>query len=375
MSGSRGPDGSYGKSYSWTLMVRARGNAPIGTQTIPITVRQQGAGEEHLYLKVRVLPGRSKQSGPRRDGEGTVTGGTGTTPPVTQNTSRTGLSARLDRGALKLVPGQMGESCTILIKGWRTGTDDQVEIFLPQESTPRGNLGNDLVAFPGSGKLDPANMGRNANGEYAYSINFRAMERAPGVTTMIEIVIRQEGHEPVRLLLRVAVDATRRNSGGVNRGTTTGNTGGNRTGGNRAGTGTTGSGHSGPGQKTVSEVDRERADGFWQQANDFAEAENWPQAIEHYKKALQLNPGLMDGWNALGNAYAHQEKWPDAEKAYREGVKREPDESYLHAQLGYALLKQGRKDEAMKEAQIAKRQGLQDHELFDELGLAASTAH
>jgi len=364
MSGSKGPDGSYGKSYSWTFFVRARGNAPTGTQALPIIVRQKGAGEVKLEVKVRVVPGRGKQSGPRKDGEGTTTGGTtggtGTRPPVTNGVSRTGLSARLGYATLALRPGQGSESCTLFIKGWRTGTSDQVEIFFPQESKLGGNLGNDLVVFPGSSKVDPANMSRNANGEYSFGLGFRAMERAPGVTTMIDIVIRQEGHEPVRLTLRVAVDATKRGTGSFSKVTAPGTGTGSKTGSTTTPP---------PKPPTITARDREQADVLWQQAQDLAGEEKWVQASDLLRQALQLNPELSDGWNSLGDMYMHQKKWPEAEKAFREAVRRAPNESYLHAQLGSALLQLGRRDEAKKEAQAAIRLGLEDHELFDMLGL------
>lgn len=207
MSGARGPDGSYGKFYQWSVFVRARSTAKAGTVPIPIVVQQEGAGKVQVTLNVRVLPGRTKQSGGRDDGEGVPTGGTGGGgPPVTADASATGLSARLETGTLPLVPGTTGLSTILYIKGFRTNTSDQVKIFFPQEGQRNGNLGNDLVAFPGSTALDPANMATGNNGEYPFNILFRAMERAPSLTTGIDIIVSQNGHQPVRLVVVLAVN-------------------------------------------------------------------------------------------------------------------------------------------------------------------------
>jgi tetratricopeptide (TPR) repeat protein len=95
----------------------------------------------------------------------------------------------------------------------------------------------------------------------------------------------------------------------------------------------------------------------------------WPQAEAEYRRVLRLKPGLYEGWNGLGDTYSKLGKWAEAEKAYREAVRLLPEESYYHAQLAYALLKQGRQDEARRVAQQAIRLGLENHEVFDELGL------
>ena len=102
------------------------------------------------------------------------------------------------------------------------------------------------------------------------------------------------------------------------------------------------------------------------------EAENWPQAEAEYRRVLRLHPKLDDGWNGLGDTYIKQSKWGEAEKAYREAVRLKPGESFYHAQLASALLKRNR-DEAMKEALKAICLGLEDHEVFDELGLTVTS--
>jgi hypothetical protein len=98
----------------------------------------------------------------------------------------------------------------------------------------------------------------------------------------------------------------------------------------------------------------------------------WAQAESEYRQALKLDPKFDECWKMLGDASSHQNKWAEAEKAYREATRLKPGEGYYHAQLASALLKLGRRDEAITAARKAIQLGLEDHEVFDELGLTAS---
>jgi tetratricopeptide (TPR) repeat protein len=102
-------------------------------------------------------------------------------------------------------------------------------------------------------------------------------------------------------------------------------------------------------------------------AEEYAAEGKWPQAEVEYRAALKAHPASSECWNDLGNAFFEQGKWQDAEKAHRAAVRLDPKESFFHAQLALDLLRQNRKPEALKEANEAKRLGLEDHEVFDEL--------
>lgn len=108
---------------------------------------------------------------------------------------------------------------------------------------------------------------------------------------------------------------------------------------------------------------------------DLMDEDKWAQAEVEFRAALKSRPTNTEYWDTLGNVLYKQSKWQEAEKAHRTAVKLEPEESYFHAQLALDLLKLGRRDEANNEARQAIRLGLQDHEVFDELGLHVNVQH
>jgi tetratricopeptide (TPR) repeat protein len=112
----------------------------------------------------------------------------------------------------------------------------------------------------------------------------------------------------------------------------------------------------------------------FQKGQDYAEEGKWPQAEAAFRAALKNHSSSTEGWSALGDVYFKQQNWAKAEQAHRTAVRLDPNESYLHAQLANDLLKQGRRDEAGTEAKEAIRLGLEDHEVFDELGLHVNVA-
>jgi tetratricopeptide (TPR) repeat protein len=109
-----------------------------------------------------------------------------------------------------------------------------------------------------------------------------------------------------------------------------------------------------------------------EQATLLSEAGKWSEAEAAFRVALRRHPKLDEGWNGLGDVCFKQNKWRDAAQAYREAMRLRPEHSYYHAQLAGALLKLDRRDEAMREALEAARLGLEDHEVFDELGITVT---
>lgn len=103
-------------------------------------------------------------------------------------------------------------------------------------------------------------------------------------------------------------------------------------------------------------------------ANDLAVEGKWAEAEAAWLKTVQLDPTESAWWNNLGNAYMSQEKWPQAETAFRVVVRLEPEEGWSHMGLANVLIRAGKKQEAIKELQEAKRLGDEDaQEMLDEL--------
>jgi tetratricopeptide (TPR) repeat protein len=100
---------------------------------------------------------------------------------------------------------------------------------------------------------------------------------------------------------------------------------------------------------------------------EYSDAGNWAQVVTELLAALKKYPRSTEGWDALGNAYFKQERWKEAENAHRTAVRLAPEDAYLHAQLAHDLLKQNQRAEATREAREARRLGLEDHAVFDEL--------
>jgi tetratricopeptide (TPR) repeat protein len=66
------------------------------------------------------------------------------------------------------------------------------------------------------------------------------------------------------------------------------------------------------------------------------------EAIAHLQTSLKLRPDNFDAHYNLGNAYASQEKFSEAEKEFREAVKLNPEDSSAEGNLGGALAAAGK---------------------------------
>src|SRR6266536_585169 len=75
--------------------------------------------------------------------------------------------------------------------------------------------------------------------------------------------------------------------------------------------------------------------------------QDYPQAIEHYKKATELEPSYSTAYNILGYAYRQNADYSNAEKAFQkyiELIPRDPNPYDSYAEL---LLKEGKFDDSI----------------------------
>jgi len=77
------------------------------------------------------------------------------------------------------------------------------------------------------------------------------------------------------------------------------------------------------------------------QSNDYVNAE------QAFRKAVELDPKNVYGYNGLGIALANQGKLDEAIACYNEALRLDPDHAESHSNLGAALTTQGRLDEAV----------------------------
>ena len=103
---------------------------------------------------------------------------------------------------------------------------------------------------------------------------------------------------------------------------------------------------------------------------DFGDDGKWAQAEQEFVAASKEKPKSAEIWRGLGDARYQQSKWQAAESAHRQAVKLQPGEGLHHANLAADLLKLGRRSEALKSAMQAKKLGLDDHEVYEDLGIA-----
>ena len=68
--------------------------------------------------------------------------------------------------------------------------------------------------------------------------------------------------------------------------------------------------------------------------NSYLELEQYEQAIEAQKKALEINPDYYQSWVNLGVVYRNMGDLDQAEASYNQALAIEPDYAELHASLG-----------------------------------------
>jgi Tfp pilus assembly protein PilF len=72
------------------------------------------------------------------------------------------------------------------------------------------------------------------------------------------------------------------------------------------------------------------------------------EAIENFRKAIQINPNYPYALNDLGNAFATKGQWDEAIENFRKAVQINPNFSRALNNLGVALTAQGQLDEAIE---------------------------
>ena len=92
---------------------------------------------------------------------------------------------------------------------------------------------------------------------------------------------------------------------------------------------------------------------FEQAVNAFGE-ENLDEAIQQYKKALEIDPRYQDALHGLGMAFFNRGHVDDAIAAAKELIEIDQEDILAHTSLSMFYQSQGRIEDAEKEGNVAR---------------------
>jgi len=101
--------------------------------------------------------------------------------------------------------------------------------------------------------------------------------------------------------------------------------------------------------------------------------QDYTQAINHYKKATELNPTYSTAFNILGYAYRQNEQYADAETAFKKYIELIPNDPNPYDSYAELLLKIGRFDEAI--TQYNKALAIDPNFINSYFGIAAALTY
>jgi len=92
---------------------------------------------------------------------------------------------------------------------------------------------------------------------------------------------------------------------------------------------------------------------FEQAVNAFGD-ENLDEAIQQYRKALEIDPNYQDALHGLGMALFNSGRLDDAIATAKKLIEIDPDDILAHTSLSMFYQSQGRIEEAEKEGNVAR---------------------
>jgi tetratricopeptide (TPR) repeat protein len=97
--------------------------------------------------------------------------------------------------------------------------------------------------------------------------------------------------------------------------------------------------------------------------------QDFPQAIEHYKKATEIAPSYSSAYNLLGYAYRQNADYANAEKAFQKYIELIPGDPNPYDSYAELLLKEGKFDDSI--TQYRKALAIDPNFLASHQGIAA----
>jgi tetratricopeptide (TPR) repeat protein len=93
------------------------------------------------------------------------------------------------------------------------------------------------------------------------------------------------------------------------------------------------------------------------------------QARRYYLKAVELDPGLAEGYNNLGNIFYNSKKWAEAINYYKKAIRVEPD-AVRYYNLGLTYMQSGDNRQAVQYFNDALKKDPGYSKTYNDLGLA-----
>jgi tetratricopeptide (TPR) repeat protein len=85
------------------------------------------------------------------------------------------------------------------------------------------------------------------------------------------------------------------------------------------------------------------------------QANEWPDAIDHFTRATKLDNGFAEAYLGLGSSLLAEKRFEDAVAPLETAVRLQPDNPAAHYNLATALSRTGRKEEADREFAIHRK--------------------
>jgi hypothetical protein len=172
-----------------------------------------GAWNPCIYTYQWNAPPTVKPGDGSEDAGGSATGTTSMSPlDPEEDEEEAHLSAFLEPASLTLKAGEISQIVNIHISGFRTNTDDRVDVIFPEKTDNWASLPGQIVVGGGDGSYWPPNMGRP---EHVDGYFFSARSTAPSSKQTVTIIVRQKKAGQVTLKLDVTVVGKGGSSGGT----------------------------------------------------------------------------------------------------------------------------------------------------------------
>lgn len=102
----------------------------------------------------------------------------------------------------------------------------------------------------------------------------------------------------------------------------------------------------------------------------FFQRQNYEQAIYHFRKALEIDPTLVNAYNYIGNSLQARKKYDEAISCYEKAININPDDPTAYINSGIALQNINQPERALEYFRAALKINPNLHQAYDYMGLA-----